>query len=115
MTGDVVKLTEGMEIPADGIVLHAADLTTDESAMTGETDPIKKNNLKTCIQERDKIINEGGKNLAGKHDVPSPLIMSGTRILTGEGLMVVIVVGDSSCLGKIAAILRSKEESDTPL
>ena len=41
--------------------------------------------------------------------------MSGTRILTGEGLMIVIVVGDLSCLGKIAAILRTKEEPETPL
>jgi len=31
-----------MEIPADGYVLEAAELSTDESAMTGETDPIKK-------------------------------------------------------------------------
>jgi len=104
-----------MEIPADGIVLEAADLTTDESAMTGETDPVKKNKMAVCIAARDKIIAEGDKNTAGKHDVPSPLIMSGTRILNGEGLMVVIVVGDSSCLGKIAAILRSKEEEETPL
>ena len=37
MVGDVVKLNEGMEIPADGIVLQASELTTDESAMTGET------------------------------------------------------------------------------
>ena len=37
MVGDVVVLQEGMEIPADGIVLEAAELTTDESAMTGET------------------------------------------------------------------------------
>jgi len=37
-----------MEIPADGIVLEASDLTTDESAMTGETDPVKKNTLETC-------------------------------------------------------------------
>jgi magnesium-transporting ATPase (P-type) len=30
-------MTEGMEVPADGIVLSASELTTDESAMTGET------------------------------------------------------------------------------
>lgn len=35
--GDIVQLNEGMEIPADGIVLNASELTTDESAMTGET------------------------------------------------------------------------------
>lgn len=34
-----------MEIPADGFVLEASDLAADESAMTGETDPIKKNIL----------------------------------------------------------------------
>ena len=40
MVGDVVLLSEGMEIPADGIVLEAAELSTDESAMTGETGKI---------------------------------------------------------------------------
>jgi P-type E1-E2 ATPase len=49
MVGDIVKLQEGMEIPADGIVLAASDLTTDESAMTGETDPCKKNSMAACI------------------------------------------------------------------
>ena len=36
--------------------------------------------------------------------------MSGTRVLTGEGKMLIIVVGDSSCVGKISALLRSDEE-----
>lgn len=115
MVGDVVKLQEGMEIPADGIVIKASELTTDESAMTGETDPIKKNVIDVCIHDRDKIIADNCKNTAGKHDVPSPLIMSGTKTLTGEGVMVIIVVGDDSCLGKIAAILRQKDDEQTPL
>lgn len=42
LVGDIVLLSEGMEIPADGYVIHADELTTDESAMTGETDPVKK-------------------------------------------------------------------------
>ena len=42
-----------MEIPADGFVLEASDLTSDESAMTGETDPIKKNVLSECINKRN--------------------------------------------------------------
>lgn len=42
-----------MEIPADGLVLEASDLTADESAMTGETDPIKKNVLSACIEKRN--------------------------------------------------------------
>jgi magnesium-transporting ATPase (P-type) len=39
-----------MEIPADGIVLSASELTTDESAMTGET-----GNDKGEEEKRDKI------------------------------------------------------------
>ncbi len=37
LVGDVVFLSEGMEIPADGILCEASEVTTDESAMTGET------------------------------------------------------------------------------
>lgn len=104
-----------MEIPADGYVLEAAELTTDESAMTGETDPIKKNILEKCIQKRDEIIAEGTKNTSGHHEVPSCMILSGTRILTGEGKLLITVVGDSSCVGKITALLRQDDPEQTPL
>jgi len=42
-----------MEIPADCLVLEASELTSDESAMTGETNPIKKNILSVCVEKRD--------------------------------------------------------------
>lgn len=35
LTGDIVQIHEGMEVPADGILIEANDITTDESAMTG--------------------------------------------------------------------------------
>jgi magnesium-transporting ATPase (P-type) len=35
--------------------------------------------------------------------------MSGTRVLTGEGRMLVVVVGDQSCIGKIRALLEKDE------
>ena len=35
LVGDVVQINEGMEIPADGILIQANEITTDESAMTG--------------------------------------------------------------------------------
>lgn len=80
MTGDVIFLSEGMEIPADGIIFEASELTCDESAMTGETNPIKKNIFRTCLEERNLIINQGGKNKAQTHDVSSPILLSGTRV-----------------------------------
>jgi magnesium-transporting ATPase (P-type) len=93
LVGDIVILLEGMEIPADGYVLEASELSTDESAMTGETDPIKKTVISQCIAKRDELIAEGSKNTAGRHDVPSCVIMSGTKILTGEGKLLITVVG----------------------
>ena len=47
-------------MPADCVVLEASELTSDESAMTGETDPIKKDNIENCILRRNEIRNEGG-------------------------------------------------------
>jgi magnesium-transporting ATPase (P-type) len=38
-----------MDVPADGYVVEASELTCDESAMTGEPDPIKKATLDVCI------------------------------------------------------------------
>ena len=80
LTGDIIFLSEGMEIPADGLIFEASEITSDESAMTGETQPIKKKVLRSCIEERNKIINQGGKNKAQTHDVSSPILLSGTRV-----------------------------------
>jgi len=41
--------------------------------------------------------------------------MSGTKVLSGEGKMVVLVVGDQSCIGKIRALLEKDEAQPTPL
>lgn len=42
LVGDVVILTHGMDIPADGYLIEANHILVDESAMTGETEPIHK-------------------------------------------------------------------------
>lgn len=80
-SGDVIQITEGMEIPADGYLIEASEITCDESAMTGETSPIKKKLLKFCVEERNKIINEGSRNKAHCHDVSTPILLSGTKVL----------------------------------
>lgn len=79
-TGDIIQIVEGMEIPADGLIIEASEVTVDESAMTGETNPIKKKPLRQCIEEKNRIINDGEKNKAGAHDVSSPILLSGTKV-----------------------------------
>lgn len=53
LVGDVVAVVQGMEIPADGILIESNDITTDQSAMTGETDPVVKNLLSVCTKKRN--------------------------------------------------------------
>lgn len=46
--GDVINVEYGMAIPVDGVVINATQLGADESAMTGESDEMKKEILRVC-------------------------------------------------------------------
>lgn len=48
VVGDVIKIEAGMNLPADGIVLESKGVTTDEAAMTGESDQLKKESISVC-------------------------------------------------------------------
>lgn len=117
--GDVINVEYGMANPVDGIIINATQLTVDEAAMTGESDEMKKDIMYFCKLRRDEKNAEGGKIAEGEkmsraHEIPSPLLLSGTSIAGGEGRMVVIMVGESSCLGQIIAKLIVRPEV-TPL
>ncbi|CAK89868.1 unnamed protein product (macronuclear) [Paramecium tetraurelia] len=112
LVGDIIQLQEGLQIPADGFVIQAEALKVDESAITGETQPIKKDTYENCKQKKDELWDE--KNSLYKYDIPSPVLLSGATILQGEGKMVVAVVGEASCIGKISS-LEEKEVQQTVL
>jgi len=106
-----------MNIPCDGLVIKASEVATDESAMTGETDAIKKGTIKFCSDFKSNKSNRiDYEDSLHTKKVPSPVLLSGTKIMSGEGLFVVIVVGPDSCAGKIRSKLTADEEEDgTPL
>ena len=62
LTGDVVNISGGMEVPADGFLIESNEIRADESAMTGETKPIKKNILQKCIEKKDDILEKKQRN-----------------------------------------------------
>ena len=43
--------------------------------------------------------------MGSHHDLPSPVILSGTQFSTGEGWYVCVMVGNESCVGKILSKL----------
>jgi magnesium-transporting ATPase (P-type) len=75
----------------------------DEAAMTGESDEVKKDTLAKCLitqREREMDVHKTTTmKITRAHDLPSPIIMSGTSISGGEGKMIAIMVGDDSSLG----------------
>jgi magnesium-transporting ATPase (P-type) len=77
--------------------------------------PMKKDILERCVNSRNQLIAEGSKDDAGAHDIPSPIMLSGSKVLSGEGKMVIIAVGKLSALGKIQDLLGHDEETPTPL
>ena len=106
-----------MNIPVDGVVLKASGVQCNEAAMTGESDELKKDNMDTCKArqvEKDAEYEYLKSNAKNPHDLPSPILLSGTQIATGEGWFVCIVVGKHSCVGKIMGKLEQRIET-TPL
>lgn len=116
--GDIVVLKVGLVIPVDGLVITSEQLSNNEAAMTGESDPCKKETLDFCLERRTELQAEeqdkGGLKKPDAHALPSPLILSGTEVVGGKGKMIVVMVGDSSALGMIMAKLKSKQ-GQTPL
>lgn len=115
VVGDVVQIHGGDEIPGDALLLKGNSVMCDEAAMTGESDVLHKESIDACIDRRNHIKSDGKFNSSGKHDFPSPLLLSGTNFKNGTGYMLIISVGEASSIGKIRATLSDKEEAQTPL
>ena len=52
--GDVIKIKGGMNVPVDGIALECMGVTCNESAMTGESDELKKDTLVNCLIRKEE-------------------------------------------------------------
>jgi len=89
VVGDVILLEAGDAIPADGWVLSADGLYSDESAFTGETETSAK-------PEKERLL-------------------KGSFITAGKGTMIAAAVGDSAQMGVIAATLGIDHATRTPL
>ena len=97
VVGDVVLLSAGEMIPADGLLLDGR-LTVDQSALTGESREIKK-----YPSENSKV----------DPSLPSALLR-GCTVMSGQGEMGVTSVGDSTFLGQISGEVQV-EQRDSPL
>jgi len=89
VVGDLILLEAGDAVPADGWVLSSDGLVSDESAFTGESEPVRKG-------DRERLL-------------------KGTYVTAGKGTMLAAAVGDSAQMGVIAASLGIDHATPTPL
>ncbi len=92
VVGDALVADEGSLIAADGIIIHANDFFVNESILTGEALPVRKDAI------------------AADH-----FIYSGTSVTSGLAIATVTAIGNDTSLGKIGKSLEAITEEKTPL
>ncbi|CAJ1967623.1 unnamed protein product [Sphenostylis stenocarpa] len=90
VVGDIVHLSTGDQVPADGIYISGYSLIIDESSLTGESEPVD-------IDEK------------------RPFLLSGTKVQDGQGKMIVTTVGMRTEWGKLMETLSEGGQDETPL
>ncbi|HSE38076.1 MAG TPA: cation-translocating P-type ATPase [Blastocatellia bacterium] len=101
--GDILLIAEGDRIPADSTVLSCGHFMVDESALTGESVPVRKIAAEGAVE----IGPPGGDNL--------PFIYSGTLVVACQAVAKALATGQRTEVGKIGRALQKLEIEQTPL
>ncbi len=106
VSGDLLMLAEGDRVPADAVLVDCANFSVDESALTGESVPVRK------VAVNPSALSEPMGHAGGD---ATPWVFSGTLVVKGHGMAVAKATGADTELGKIGAALRTIEPQRTPL
>ncbi|MCK4994996.1 MAG: cation-translocating P-type ATPase [Candidatus Omnitrophica bacterium] len=100
--GDIIIIEAGSLVPADARIIESVNLKVQESALTGESEPVEKNS-----------------SILTEHDIPladrKNMLFMGTIATYGRGEAVVTSTGMQSELGNIATMLQDVVDEKTPL
>ncbi|KAF7190621.1 Calcium-transporting ATPase 1 [Pseudocercospora fuligena] len=118
VTGDLVLFHTGDRIPADVRIVHAADLSIDESNLTGENEPVTKSaetlgpvNYANGSTDPSTLMRSGEIRLTDQTNIA----FQGTLVRSGYGHGIVISTGGDTEFGAISASLQEIESPRTPL
>lgn len=99
--GDIIILESGTKVSADARIIECFNLQMDESALTGESINVIKND---AVCKEDAILAER-----------TNMIYAGTNVMTGRARAVVVATGINTEIGKIATMVTNTEEEKSPL
>lgn len=91
MVGEILIFNLGDMFGVDGIIIQGSEVKVDETSLTGESDEIKKIPLDELKQMRESHQEED------KHEGANPFLISGTKVVDGSGIMLVLAVGENTC------------------
>lgn len=100
VVGDLVCIENGETVPADGELVEAVSLSINESTLTGEPEVAK-----TVAEE----------HFDPEATYPSNVVMRGTTVVDGYGMMVVTAVGDATEAGRVTEQATVESDEQTPL
>mmetsp|Transcript_19109 Transcript_19109/g.28577 ORF Transcript_19109/g.28577 Transcript_19109/m.28577 type:complete len:1099 (-) Transcript_19109:170-3466(-) len=102
--GDLVKIVNGMKIPADLRIIACDEMKVNNSSLTGESEP----------QKREVIVEKKGSQILEAKNIA----FYGTLCVNGSGMGLVIATGDNTTIGRIASLAAkasNREDSETPI
>jgi len=102
VVGDIIELKTGDMIPADIRLIETNNFSCNESSLTGESKKVKKD-ASAIYQPKELNINH------------SNMCFKGTTVSSGNAKGVVVSVGKSTEIGKIANLISTKRKEKTPL
>jgi P-type Ca2+ transporter type 2C len=99
--GDIILLEAGDRVPADSRIIECMRLETDESSLTGESMTVKKtvDPVGAKAPLADRVC----------------MVYSGSSVTAGHGIAIVVSTGMSTEIGRIAGLVQSVEDKETPL
>ena len=97
LPGDIMFISEGVKIPADGVILKCSDLCVDESSLTGESAPVWKTSKDEPYEEW------------------TDYCYAGTVVTVGNGIVRVEKIGQSTEYGKLSKNIAEAPDIPTPL
>ena len=100
--GDIIILESGNLIPADARIIDEAELTVDESPLTGESVPVEKS--QESLENEDVQVADR-----------TNMLYKGTAIQTGKGTAVIVATGMETEIGNISSMVSSAGEEEIPL
>lgn len=100
--GDLILLEAGVQVPADGRIIEESNLQIREAALTGEANAVEK--------DADRILAED-TTLGDRVN----MVFQGTEVLKGRAKALVTATGMQTELGKIATMIQSVKDEETPL